>query len=47
MSCLIARRLVEKLKELIFIFFKFAIVKENKKNLNCKDDINKEFIAIN
>ena len=43
MSSLIARRLVEKLKELIFdSFFKFIIVKENKKPVSCKDNIIKK-----
>ena len=40
MASLIAHGLVEKLKELIFdSFFKFIIVKENKKTVSCKDNI--------
>ena len=40
MASLIARGLVEKLKELIFdSFFKFIYVKENKKTVSCKDNI--------
>jgi len=44
MSCLIACRLVKKIERIniYFVHFKFIIVKENKKPLNCRDNISKE-----